>query len=316
MVAMARRLPHPEPPTARYLTRVRWEPAPAWLARALVGPVPRSVRVRNVVVPEPVELPARTYRPASATGPLPLVINFHGGGFVIGNLASTDWLCGQVAARTGALVVSVSYRLAPEHPAPGPANDAIAATRWLLAHAADWGADPTRAAVMGASAGGNLAALVALAHRDRVRAAGAAGGIAPLRHQILLYPAVDLTLASASVAELADAPLLTRSILDWYGRRYLPADARNAIGPDDPRVSPLFAADHSDLAPALIVAAGQDPLRDDAVRYAVALRAAGVPVELRTYPEAIHGFVSMPRLQPAAKDVVADITAALVDLRG
>ncbi|MFP5283079.1 MAG: alpha/beta hydrolase, partial [Actinomycetes bacterium] len=152
MVALARRLPHPEPPTERYLARMRWEPAPAVLARALIGPVPRGVRVDNIVVPQPVPLRARTYRPAGASRPLPMVVNFHGGGFVIGNLASTDWLCGQVAARAEALVVSVSYRLAPEHPAPGPYEDALAATAWLVDHAGDWGGDPGNVTVMGASA--------------------------------------------------------------------------------------------------------------------------------------------------------------------
>jgi len=311
VMAAARRLPHPEPPTERYLKLLRREPAPAAVARALVGPVPRSVQVRNVSVPQPVQLRARTYRPVgreAPAGPLPLVINFHGGGFVIGNLASTDWLCGQVAARAGALVVSVSYRLAPEHPAPGPYEDALAATRWLLEYARDWGADPARVSVMGASAGGNLAALVALAHRDACRADPAR---APLRAQVLIYPATDLTLSSASVTELADAPLLTRSILDWYGRRYLPADAADPLAPDDPRVSPLFAPDHSGLAPALLLAAGHDPLRDDAARYAQVLEASGVPTRLVLYPDAIHGFVSMPRLQPSARAAVDEITAFL-----
>lgn len=308
VMAAAKRLPHPEPPTDRYLSLLRREPVPAALARALVGPVPRGVRVRNVTVPQPVELRARTYRPAGVAGPLPLVINFHGGGFVIGNLASTDWLCGQVAARAKALVVSVSYRLAPEHPAPGPYEDALAATNWLLDHVDASGADPGRVSVMGASAGGNLAALVALAHRDACRADPRRP---PLRSQILFYPATDLTLSSASVAELAEAPLLTRSILDWYGRRYLPADAADPLAPDDPRVSPLFAADHTDLAPALVFAAGQDPLRDDAKRYADVLQVAGVPTRLVVYPEAIHGFVSMPRLQPDARTAVDEVTAFL-----
>lgn len=308
VIAAARRLPHPEPPNSRYLALLRREPAPAALARALVGPVPRGVRIRNVTLPIPEALPARIYRPTGVTGALPLVVNFHGGGFVIGNLATTDWLCGQVAARAGVLVVSVGYRLAPEHPAPGPFTDADTATVWLLAHAVDWGADPTRASVMGASAGGNLAALVALAERDRCRADPARPR---LRHQILIYPATDLTLGSASVAELAEAPLLTRTILDWYGRRYLPVDAADPIAPDDPRVSPLFAPDHGDVAPALVIGAGQDPLRDDAVRYARVLEQAGVPVRLVVHAEAIHGFVSMPRLQPAARDAVADIATAL-----
>jgi acetyl esterase len=308
IVAAAKRLPHPEPPTDRYLARLRREPMPAALARALIGPVPRGVQVQNITLPHPVGLRARTYRPTPAAGPLAMVVNFHGGGFVIGNLATTDWLCGQVAARAGVLVVSVSYRLAPEHPAPVPFDDALAATRELLKQAGELDVDPKRVAVMGASAGGNLAALVALAERDRVRS-GDPGP--PLAAQILIYPATDLTLSSASVDELADAPLLTRSILDWYGRRYFAEHATEVIAPDDPRVSPLFAPDHRGLAPALVLAAGQDPLRDDAVRYAEVLAAAGVRVSLQVYPEAIHGFVSMPRFDPAAKQAVDDIARFL-----
>ena len=316
LVALARRIPHPEPPTAAYLARMRLDP-PGPVARAVIGPLPRGVRARTFRLPEPIGLRARLYRHppgrsasrrASAGSGLPLVINFHGGGFVIGSLLSADWLCGQVAAGTGAVVVSVAYRLAPEHPAPIPYTDCWGATQWLLGHAERLGADPARAAVMGASAGGNLAALVALGHRDRCRADPRTP---PLRAQVLIYPATDLTLSSPSVTELADAPMLNRSILDWYGRRYLPQDVDEPIGYDDPRVSPLFAEDHRDVAPALLIAAGLDPLRDDAFRYGQALRRAGVPARTVVYPHAIHGFVSMPRLDPAARSAVAEIVETL-----
>lgn len=312
VVAIARRMPHPEPPTDRYLARLRMDPPAPALSRLLLGQLPRGIRVRDRVLPiGSGDRPARVYEPwpRPESTPLPLVVNFHGGGFVFGNLSQTDWLCGQLASRVGAVVVSVSYRLAPEHPAPIPYQDCRASTTWLLAHAEELGADASRATVMGASAGGNLAALVALAHRDRCRADP---DLPPLRHQVLIYPATDLTLSSPSVAELPDAPILTRAILDWFGRRYLPQGLPHSLHGDDPEVSPLFANDHRDLAPALIIAAGQDPLRDDATRYAQALDAAGVPNRVVVYPDAIHGFISMPTLAPAASLALAEIAETLL----
>ena len=138
---------------------------------------------------------------------------------MFGNLTAADWLCGQLAARAGGTVVSVGYRLAPEHPAPTPFSDSWSATQWLVEHAELLGGDRLRVTVMGESAGANLAALIALASRDLSRADP---GWPPLARQILAYPAVDLTLSSASIAELADAPMLRRETLDWYGRLYLP----------------------------------------------------------------------------------------------
>jgi acetyl esterase len=310
VVALARRMPHPEPPTDRYLARLRMElPAPT-LSRRLLGGVPRRIRVTDRSLPlESGARPARVYEPwpRSRDAPLPLVVNFHGGGFVFGNLGQTDWLCGQIASRVGAVVVSVSYRLAPEFPAPIPYQDCRAATQWLLEHADDLGGDANRATVMGASAGGNLAALVALAHRDRCRQDPT---LAPLTSQVLIYPATDLTLSSPSVVELSEAPILTRAIMDWFGRRYLPQGLPDSLPGDDPGVSPLFA-DHAGVAPALIIAAGQDPLRDDAFRYGEALDAAGVPNRVVLYPEAIHGFISMPRLAPEATLAAVEIAETL-----
>ena len=311
MIALAKRMPHPEPPGERYLARLRMAPPAPALSRRILGPVPGEVRLRDTVLPlAAAARPARVYEPRTrdAGGPLPLVVNFHGGGFVFGNIYQTDWLCGQVASRLGAVVVSVSYRLAPEHPAPIPFQDCRDATDWLQSHAAEFGADPGRASVMGASAGGNLAALVALAYRDRCREDPHRP---PLRQQVLIYPATDLTLSSPSVDELSEAPILTRAIMDWYGRRYLPQGLPDSLSGDDPWVSPLFALDHSDLAPALIIAGGQDPLRDDAVRYGTALEAASVPHRLLVYPEAIHGFISMPRIAVEASPAMLQIVASL-----
>jgi acetyl esterase len=302
-----RRLPRPEQPSARYLSRVRRE-LPRGLARLVLGPVGAEVTIRDITVPSTdTLLPARVYRPRSAAdGALPLVVNLHGGGFVFGTLTTADWLCGQVARRAEVTVVSVGYRLAPEYPAPTPFLDAWTATRWLVEHAGLVGGDPNRVIVLGESAGANLAALIALASRDEHRHDPA---WPPLTSQVLAYPAVDLTLSSASVDEDPEAPMLRRRTLDWYGRLYLPQGLATSIAADDPRVSPIFAADHTDLPPTLVLAAGQDPLRDDAIRYAAVLEAAGVPVTTKLFPEAIHGFLSIPLFEPTAHqavEVIAD----------
>lgn len=305
---MIKRLPRPEPPTAAYLRSVRFE-MPRSMARVLLGPVGTDVAIEDTTIAlEHVSLRARVYRPADAAGVTPLVVNFHGGGFVFGNLTASDWLCGNLAGRAGVTVISVEYRLAPEHPAPIPFEDCWAAACWLIEHADQLRVDPAQATVMGQSAGGNLAALVALAARDRVAADPGWPGFI---RQILLYPATDLTLSSASVAELSEAPMLRRTSMDWYGRRYLPAGLPTSIASDDPRVSPIFARSHADLPPALIFAAGQDPLRDDALRYADKLTEAGVSVRTVVYPEAIHGFSSIPLFEPAAREALAEIVSEL-----
>ena len=269
LVEALRRLPRPEQPSARYLAGVRRE-LPRGMARVLLGPVGADVAIRDITVPgTDTLLPARVYRPRSAGDEAqPMVVNFHGGGFVLGNLTAADWLCGQLAARAGVTVVSVGYRLAPEHPAPTPYPTPGPRPAGWSARGPGWG-DPHRVSMLGESAGGNLAALIALASRDEHRA----NPTWPrLVGQILAYPAVDLTLSSASVDEDPDAPDAAPQTLDWYGRLYLPQGLATSIAADDPRVSPIFAADHTDLPPTLVLAAGQDPLRDDAIRYAAVLR--------------------------------------------
>jgi acetyl esterase len=309
LVELLRRLPRPDQPSARYLASLRRE-LPRGPARLLLGPVGTEVGIRDITVPSTdTLLRARIYRPRSAGGSaLPLVVNFHGGGFVLGNLTAADWLCGQVAARASATVVSIDYRLAPEYPAPTPFIDSWTATRWLVEHAGLVGGDPNRVTLLGESAGANLAALIALADRDEHRS----DPTWPRpTGQILAYPAVDLTLSSSSIDEDPEAPMLRRRTLDWYGRLYLPQGLDTSIAADDPRVSPIFAADHTDLPPTLVIVAGQDPLRDDATRYAAVLAAAGVPVTTRVYPDAIHGFLSIPLFEPAAHDAVEVIVDAL-----
>jgi acetyl esterase/lipase len=244
-------------------------------------------------------LAIRSYRPAGpAAAPLPLVVNFHGGGWALGSLDMADWLCSQVAAQVGAVVVSVDYRLAPAHRFPAAAEDCYAALVDVAERAAEFGADASRLAVMGDSAGGNLAAVVPLMARDRSGP--------PIAFQGLLYPATDLTMASPSIDENADAPILTKADMLAYRAHYL--------GDQDPRqpyASPLFATDLAGLPPALVQVAEHDPLRDDGLRYATALKAAGVPVRTTTYVGMPHGYLSFPRLCRSAPQALAELSSEL-----
>ncbi len=215
---------------------------------------------------------------------MPVVVHFHGGGWVRGNPVNYDPICSAVAAGVGALVVSVDYRMAPEHRAPVAAYDCIDVTTWLAERGGELGGDPGRMAVIGDSAGGNLAAVVAMAFRD--------AGRGELRAQALIYPATDLTLSSPSIDEHAHAPVLTRSAVVAFRDHYL-GDGPDAVGERDPIVSPLLGR-HEGLPPALIQTADLDPIRDDGLRFAAALEQAGVPVRLTNYLGAPHGFSSFP----------------------
>jgi acetyl esterase/lipase len=241
------------------------------------------------------QLPVRVYRPHRAgTQPLPLVVNFHGGGWTVGSLDAADWLCSNVAVAVPAVVVSVDYRLAPDHRWPAAAEDCYAALVDLVRRAGVLGADPARVAVMGDSAGGNLAAVVSLMSRDRFGP--------PIRFQGLLYPATDLTLGSPSIEQNAHAPILTQADVVAFRDHYLGGqDARQ------PYASPLHAADHHGLPPTLVQVAEHDPIRDDGVRYADALRAAGVPVRMTEYVGMPHGYLSFPRLCRAAPQALAEL---------
>jgi acetyl esterase/lipase len=242
-------------------------------------------------------VPIRAYRPArAAAGPRRLVVNFHGGGWTIGSLDSADWLCSHVAADLDAVVVSVDYRLAPFHRFPAAAEDCYAALVDLVGRAAEFGADPERVAVMGDSAGGNLAAVVSLMARDRSGPR--------IAHQGLVYPAVDLTMSSPSIEENASAPILTKADCLAFRDHYLgDQDQRQ------PYASPLFAEDHSGLPPALVQVAEHDPIRDDGLRYAEVLRAAGVPVRVTRYTGMPHGFASFPRICRSAPQALAELVA-------
>ncbi len=300
--------------TGEQLVAARAQHQPAAVARVVLGGRARGVAVEDTRLDVSAgtadgRVPVRIYRGrwAPAQG-APLVIAFHGGGWVLGNLQQGDWVCSELAAQLSAVVVSVDYRLAPEQPAPAGFEDCWAVTRWLLAHGASLGTDPGRTAVMGDSAGGNLAALVAIAHRDALRAGGEGLPAVPLRHQVLIYPATDLTMSSPSIAARPNAPVLPRRNMDRFLEHYL---GTSTLGPGDPRVSPLFAADHTDLAPALVQTADNDPLEDDGERYADALRAAGVPVRYTGYAGVPHGFMSFPGAAPAARQGLAELVQEL-----
>ncbi|MEU9022621.1 alpha/beta hydrolase [Actinomadura sp. NPDC048394] len=225
-------------------------------------------------------VPVRVYRPDRPAGPV--LVYFHGGGFVTGDLGNEHHRCLDFAAGLGIVVVSVDYRLAPEHPFPAPFEDAWAATVWTHAHAAELGADPGRVAVGGGSAGGGLAAAVALRARDE--------GGPPLAFQLLLYPVLDDRMDTASMRAYTEPPLFNRGEVEQMWRHYLGPD-RGKPGWETPvYAAPARARDLSGLPPAYVLAAEADPLRDEDLVYARRLIEAGVPVELRHVPGAYHGF--------------------------
>jgi acetyl esterase len=243
-------------------------------------------------------IPVRVYRPHGATRPAPAMVYFHGGGFALGSLDSHDGVCRALAAGARCVVAAVDYRLAPEHRFPAAVEDAVAAFREVAARASALGLDAARLAVGGDSAGGNLAAVVTQETRaDAVRPC----------FQVLLYPAVDMTLSFASIDTLSDGFILERASIDWYLARYLPAGQDRR----DPRASPLHAASLAGLPPALVVTAGFDPLRDEGQAYAEKLAAAGVRVALRCYGGLIHGFLHLAGPVHAANEALADVVAAL-----
>jgi acetyl esterase len=239
---------------------------------------------------------ARHYVPPEAGGPHPLLVYYHGGGFTYGDLDTHDGVCRLLCRHAGAHVLAVDYRLAPEHPFPAAVEDARRALAWACAHAAGLGADPNRVGVGGDSAGGNLAAVVAqLAARD--------GGPAPVL-QLLIYPATDFTRRRRSRELFGEGFLLTNSEMDWFETNYLGPARTHAA---DPRASPLLGEDLSGLAPAFVVTAAFDPLRDEGEEYAQALRAAGTPVIARRFPGFIHAFIAAAGVSRSAREAVIEI---------
>jgi acetyl esterase len=244
-------------------------------------------------------LPARFYQPRNTQEGSPLLVYFHGGGWVVGDLDTHDQACRFLARAAGVRVLSVAYRRAPEHRFPAAVQDALAAFRWAVAEAAALGADPARVGVAGDSAGGNLAAVVSML-------AAADGGVVP-RIQVLVYPVCDLSRKQRSYELFADGFFLTEAQMDWYRDHYL----ANADDAGDPRCSPLLAEDLSPVPPAYVCLANFDPLRDEGIAYAARLRAAGVPVTLRVHPGLVHGFANAPLISRSARSAMLELAAAV-----
>jgi len=251
--------------------------------RLLAGRRPAGISVQERTMPGPAgPLALRIYSPDDLARPAPALLYLHGGGFVIGDLDTHDAPCSYLARASGGVVVSLAYRLAPEHPFPAAVDDALAGFRWLAEHADALGLDPARLAVGGDSAGGNLAAVIAqVATREawKVRPA----------FQLLLYPATDMRREHASHREFADGYLLSAATISWFLGHYLRGDADVL----DPRASPLLAADLRGLPPAYLAIAGFDPLRDEGRAYAERMRAAGVAVQLDCHTALAHGYISL-----------------------
>lgn len=253
-------------------------------ARALVVPlrVPRdpSVTVENRTIPGPAgALPVRFYQPAEPHGALPVVVFFHGGGWVVGSIASHDAMCRRLCSQSRCVLLSVEYRLAPEHKYPAAVNDAFAATQWAANHGREIGGDPARIAVAGDSAGGNLAAAVCLMARDR-------GGPA-IAAQVLIYPITDYMPDFESYHRNGRGYFLDTEAIVWFWRQYLANEAQA----DEVTASPLRTRDLSGLPTALVLIAEYDPLADEGVAYADRLEEAGVRVERFMADGQIHGFL-------------------------
>ncbi|MGH2478841.1 MAG: alpha/beta hydrolase [Ktedonobacteraceae bacterium] len=255
--------------------------------------------VENRTIPGPAgAIPVRIYTP-EWSGPFPILVYFHGGGWVICTLDTHDGQCRSLANGAGCIVVSVDYRLAPEHKFPAAPEDCYAATSWVAEHAAELGGDASRLAIGGDSAGGNLTAVVAQMAR--------AHNGPRLVFQLMIYPATDFTAQTTSKTENAEGYFLTLDDIHWFEGHYL----RNAADRLDPLASPLLAKDLSDLPPALILTAEYDPLRDEGELYGQRLQAAGVPTIVRRYDGLIHGFFGMALIIDEARRAVTETLQTL-----
>ncbi|MBV8798836.1 MAG: alpha/beta hydrolase [Alphaproteobacteria bacterium] len=246
------------------------------------------------------DIPARSYSPiASGSEPQATLVFFHGGGFVIGSIDTHDGLCRLLANGSKCRVISVAYRLAPEHRFPTAVDDAFAAVNWIETNAAQLGVDANRLAVGGDSAGAALAAVISQMARDT-------GGPA-LGFQMLLFPVTHIDAQTASRREFAEDYLLDANTLDWFFSQYFAVDADRA----SPKASPLLAENFKQLPPAYIMIAGFDPLHDEGLAYAEQLRGAGVPVTLRDYPDMVHDFIYLQSVLPQAAEALAAAAKAL-----
>ena len=270
------------------------------LARFATNPdAPELARVDELTIPSPHGgIPARIYVPKRLrkhAGLSPALVFFHGGGWVIGDLDTHDVACRKLADAGELMVISVDYRLAPEHKFPAAVDDAIAATTWVAANARELGIDAARLCVGGDSAGGNLAAVVAIAARD--------GNGPAIAGQVLIYPAVDFAMTHRSHSEPETSVLLTHSVIRWFCDHYL----NGAADIHDWRASPARATTLIGLPPAYVLTAGADPLRDEGDEYAERLKQAGVPVTWRHFPGQFHGFFTMGRLLQQANVAASEI---------
>ncbi len=268
--------------------------------RVVSNPEPPELKsVQPLAIPAPQgSIRARLYTPLrlrEANGLAPCLVFFHGGGWVIGNLDSHDVVCRKLADEGQLIVISVDYRLAPEHKFPAAVDDAISATKWIADNAKQLGIDASRLSVGGDSAGGNLAAVVAIAARD--------GNGPAIAGQVLIYPAIDFALTHPSHSEPETSILLTHSVIRWFRDNYLNGTA----DVDDWRASPARAKTFTGLPPAYVLTAGADPLRDEGDEYAKRLKEAGVPVTYRTFPGQFHGFFTMGKLLQQANVAAREI---------
>lgn len=265
----------------------------------LAGPeIP--VGVTELSIPGPAgAIGARHYRPAGDE-PTPLLVFYHGGGFVFGDLDTHDALCRKTCRDAAVHVLSIDYRLAPEHKAPAAVDDAYAAYRWALQHGAELGAVPGRVAVGGDSAGGNLSAVVSQRARN--------DGLPVPALQWLIYPITDFSAQTRSRTLFAEGFLLTKRNMDWFHEHYLDG---SGVERTDPRVSPLLVDDLSGLPPALVITAGFDPLRDEGEQYAKAVRAAGVTVDLRRMGSLTHAFANFNSLGGPTAHAIAEMISAV-----
>lgn len=269
------------------------------LAGALAGKRPKLNSVQDIEIPTDFgTLPARLYKPDKSAS-LPVLVFYHGGGYIRGSLNSHDGLCARLAKYGGFAVLSVEYRLAPEHKFPAAIDDALTAFNWAVEHGADFGLDPLNVAVGGDSSGGCLAAVVSQQSK-------AEGGSQPV-FQMLLYPTLDAHLSAASYQLFEEEYFLTYDRIRDYRDMYL----NNASERDDFRASPILNSDLTGLPPALIITAGFDPLRDEAESYGKALQKAGVAVGTVRFPSMVHGFMSMTALLPQAEKAVHQAADAL-----
>jgi acetyl esterase len=267
--------------------------------RIVTNPEPPELKsVQPLAIPSPAgSIPARVYTPKAprlSNGLAPCLVFFHGGGWVIGDLDSHDVVCRKLADEGQLIVISVDYRLAPEHKFPAAVDDAIAATKWIADNAKQFGIDASRLSVGGDSAGGNLAAVVAISARD--------GDGPAIAGQVLIYPATDFAMTHPSHREPETSILLTHSVIKWFRDHYL-----GAADAHDWRASPARAKTLVGLPPAYVLTAGADPLRDEGDEYAQRLKQAGVAVTYRHFPGQFHGFFTMGKLLQQANVAASEI---------